>query len=385
MQLFLNMPVIQFFLRSNNDKAKNQVLYCRITLNRTTAEFSTKEKVFKTDWDQQNQKHKSKDKTKDRYIQSLIETTTYKIKTKAIHLSEAITAKELLDQMHQKPKEVVLLTNLIERYISDISATGRSAPGTIKNHKIKNQNLELYQSYTRTKYTAESFDLVEAEKFKDWFQDHKATNNVTTANRNVLFYKNALQHAAKKGLIKNFSLSLFVGEKDKIKEPIYLTENEVLRLISHQFESVMLQKVKDLYLFQITTGLSFADLWSKFQVECTESGKVLTGARAKNGQEFFVPLDPVAEMILGKYENKLPIYCNAVYNRMLKEIAGILSIDKKLTTHTGRKTFATLQDSKGWSRESIALMLGHRSVKTTEMYYIGNSFARIENEFRSRV
>lgn len=379
------MTVIQFFLRSNNDKAKTHVLYCRITLNKTTAEFSTKEKVNKTDWDQQNQKHKSKDKNKDRYILSLIETMTYKIKTKAIHLLGEITAKELLDQMQNKPKETVLLVNLIEKYISDIVASDRSAAGTIRNHKIKLQNLILFQSYAKIKFSEETFNLVTAEKFKDWFLVHKATTNVSTANRNVLFYKNALQYAAKKGLIKTFALSLFIGEKDKIQDPIYLTEIEVLSLISHEFQSPMLAKVKDLYLFQITTGLSFSDLWSKFVIETTPSGKVLTGSRAKNGQAFFVPLDPVAEMLLEKYENKLPIYCNAVYNRILKEIAAILSIDKKLTTHTGRKTFATLQDSKGWSRESIALMLGHRSVKTTEMYYIGHSFARIENEFKNRV
>ena len=77
--------------------------------------------------------------------------------------------------------------------------------------------------------------------------------------------------------------------------------------------------------------------------------------------------------------------CNAVYNRILKEIAAVLNIDKKLTTHTGRNTFATVQDSKGWRRESIALMLGHKSIKRTEIYYVGNSFARIENEFRGRM
>lgn len=381
MQLFLNMPIIHFFLRKNNDKANSHVLYCRITMNRTTAEFSTKEKICKDAWDQQNQRHKSKDKAKDKFIQSLIETTTYKIKTKAIHLSETITAKELLDQLQQKQPKTILLLDVIDQYILSLA---NAAPGTIRNHRIKQKNLELYQNHTKKQFTAESFDLVEAERFKDWFSAKNATSNVTTANRNVLFFKNALQYAAKKGLIKCYALNIFVGAKDKVKAPVYLTEAEIMRILNYQFESVMLRKVKDLFLFQSFTGLSFADIWSKFRIQETESGKVLIGTRAKNGQDFFVPLDPVAEMILDKYDHKLPKYCNEVYNRLLKEIAALVGINKRITTHCGRKTFATLQDSKGWTRESIALMLGHKSVKTTEMYYIGNSFSRIENELRLR-
>lgn len=381
MQLFLNMPVIHFFLRKNNDKANSHVLYCRVTLNNTTAEFSTKEKITKEHWNQSTQKHKSKDKAKDNFIQSMIESTTYKIKTKAIHLSETITAKELLDQLNQRPKDIVHLVDVIDQYIQ---AQSNAAPGTLRNHKVKLQNLISFQELCKQKFTPESFDLVVAEKFKDWFCRKNGTTNVTTANRNVLFFKQALQYAAKKGVIKTFALSVYVGEKDKIKDPVYLTESEVLRLLSHTFENTMLQRVKDLFLFQISTGLSFGDLWSDFEIKETEAGKVLIGSRAKNGQEFFVPLDPVAEMILDKYNCQLPRYCNEFYNRLLKEIAAILNINKKLTTHTGRKTFATIQDGNGWSRESIAMMLGHRSVKTTEIYYIGQSFSRIENEFSRR-
>ena len=63
----------------------------------------------------------------------------------------------------------------------------------------------------------------------------------------------------------------------------------------------------------------------------------------------------------------------------------ICGISKRVTTHTARKTFATLKDTEGWTRESIAKMLGHKSIKTTERYYISETNARIEQEMNSRL
>jgi integrase len=77
-------------------------------------------------------------------------------------------------------------------------------------------------------------------------------------------------------------------------------------------------------------------------------------------------------------------YVNAFYNRELKEIARRLKIRKRLTTHSGRKTFATLQNEAGWSIESIALMLGHNSIKTTETHYIGRTPKRLFDELHRR-
>lgn len=98
-----------------------------------------------------------------------------------------------------------------------------------------------------------------------------------------------------------------------------------------------------------------------------------------------MPLENELPMtILEKYSFQLPKYENAVYNRMLKELAAICGIDKRITTHTGRKTFATLMDGNGWTRETISLMLGHSKTQTTEMYYIGKGSTRLINELKKR-
>lgn len=138
-----------------------------------------------------------------------------------------------------------------------------------------------------------------------------------------------------------------------------------------------------MFIFQCVTGLAYGDIWGKFEFLESNGKKIIQGKRSKNNQTFFVPLSAIAESILEKYNFQLPRYCNAVYNRIIKEVCACCGIFKKVSIHTARKTFATLQSEKGWSLESVALMLGHSSVKTTEMYYLGKSFVRIENELKN--
>jgi integrase/recombinase XerD len=384
--LFINMPTIHFFVRSNNDKSKTFVLYCRVKVNGTTSEFSTKEKIDLACWNQSSQKYKCKSKTKTHYVNSLLETISYKIKTKSLQYNDELSAKELIQKVFEREKKEKILTllEIIDLYIDELKQRGTTASGTIKAHTIKKNNLIHFQTFTKQIFDAENFTPVIAEKFKEWFRVTKKTENVTSSNRNVLFYKIALKFALKKGFIQHFSLYNYTGEKDPVKDPVFITKQEFETMLKQTFASKMLIQCKDLYIFQCATGLSYGDLWSDFEIQELNEEKVITGKRTKNGQAFFIPLNDVAESILFKYDYSLPRYCNAVYNRILKEIASVCGIEKRLTTHTGRKTFATLLNDDGWSRESIALMLGHNSVKTTELYYLGKSFNRIENELKHR-
>ena len=69
-----------------------------------------------------------------------------------------------------------------------------------------------------------------------------------------------------------------------------------------------------------------------------------------------------------------PIYSNQKTNEYLKEIATSCGIDKDISFHMARHTFATLTLSKGVPIESVSRMLGHKNIKTTQIY------ARITNK-----
>ena len=378
--MLFNMPKITFFLRGNNDKSESFSLYCRVTYNGTKTEFSTGEKLEPGTWDQLSQKAISTRK-KEKYIETLIESITYNLKTIAL-VNELETALDLVDKFKRKRKPLPALTGIIEDYISSVRP--KIKPGTIRNHFVKLSNLRAYELELKKEFNSNTFGMVEAERFKEWFMNRSSTTNVDTANRNVLFFKQALQNACRLGIIDTFELIKYKGEKDKVKPATFLTMQDLTILQSANFQSIMLIQIRDLFLFQCYTGLSFGDIWSEWNIKKVKTGTVITGTRKKNGQTFFIPMNEKAIMILERYKNKLPRYCNEVYNRILKEIGAVCGFNKVLTSHVGRKTFATLMDSDGWSRETVASMLGHRSIRTTEIYYLGESTSRIEREMMRR-
>ncbi len=376
--MLFSMPKITYFLRSNNDLAQSYILYCRVTLNGSNAEFSTKERLKSPEWDQRAQCFVGSAR-KTVYFATLTETLTYKIKSAAL-FGDFQTARELLDSL-KKQKVPVKMENLIESYVE---ACAVIAAGTRRNHRVKLANFRAYQDAQKKQFTPDNFGLIEAERFKAWFIKRAQTTRVDTANRHITLFKSALYFHYKKGEIKAFELMHYKGEKDKVPPVVFLTPLELEHLKKCPFKSPMLSKVRDLFLFQCYTGLSYADLWGAWEIHTTAAGAVIEGVRKKNAQAFYIPLQAEALEILNLYLGVLPQYTNEVYNRILKEIAAIAGIDKRLTTHTARKSYASLMNTRGWSRESVGAMLGHRSSRTTETYYIGRDFSRIEMEMKKR-
>ncbi len=371
------MPKITFFIRNTN------ILYCRVNLNGTSSEFSTGERLNLKYWNQDAQSYSIKKSV----VNTIIESLTFKIKSKSA-LNDYASARELIQAMKPKKNMEVkaYLSDLVLAYIESQKPIMKA--GTITNHYIKYENLLKYEIFRKKKFdmnsSKDSFDLPESENFKEWFISDKKTFNKSTASRNLEFYRNALRLALKKRIIKPFELELLDIERDKPKKPVQLSKKEIEKLQNSDLGSKTLNQIKDLYLFQIGTGLSYVDLYASWHIQKSDLGYILEGIRAKNNQTFFVPIDKSTFEIVEKYNFELPKYTNQKYNYYLKIVAGMLAINKKLTTHTGRKTFATIQNDQGWSIESIAIMLGHNSIKTTESYYINKSINRLENEIRTR-
>lgn len=376
--MIFNMAKVHFFLRSNNDKKQSYCIYCRLTYKGTKTEFSMGEKIQRKEWDQSGQKMKG-NSPKAKFIKTLLERTAYNIKSHSL-LSEFSSAKELMESMRRSSEPQRELIDFVNDYIESVA--DRIKPGTLRNHKIKLQNLVDYQKHRKQTFYPDNFTIPEGEKFKQWFQDKNETTNVTTATRNINFYRQSLEYAVKTGEIQSFPLQHFKGEKDPKRPNVFLTIDELQRIIMLKPDNIQLTRIKDIFLFQCYTGLSYGDIWSDWEVKEYDGQRLLEGVRSKNGQRYYVPLSNEALEIIHKYPEGLPRYHNVVVNRILKELAIMANIEKRITSHTGRKTFATIQDSLGWTRESVAKMLGHKSISTTEDYYLGESDQRILEEMR---
>ena len=152
----------------------------------------------------------------------------------------------------------------------------------------------------------------------------------------------------------------------------YLTESEIKKLYSQVFATERLTRIRDLFIFQVYTGLCYSDMaaLTTANIEVGIDGKqwVIIN-RAKTNNRCAIPLLPIALEILIKYNYKLPVVCNQDMNRYLKEVGKLCSITKLLTTHIGRHTFATTVClGHGIPIETVSKLLGHTSLVTTQIY-----------------
>lgn len=165
-----------------------------------------------------------------------------------------------------------------------------------------------------------------------------------------------------------------LGYKPVNKE--FLIESEIKKLMKKKFSAKRLEEVRDVFLFQIFTGLAYIDAANLTKDNIFEDGfgqKWIRLTRQKTSVQANIPLLDVPLSILKKYsrlENGklLPIHTNQKMNEYLKEIAALCGINKRLTTHCGRHSYATLMLTKGVSIESVSKMLGHTNITTTQIY-----------------
>ena len=160
-----------------------------------------------------------------------------------------------------------------------------------------------------------------------------------------------------------------IGRKTKIVR--FLTEEEVKRIKDKEIPNKRLERIKDLFLFQCFTGLSYCDmaLLEPEDFKSNEEGiQYLRKNRKKTGVEFFIVLLPEALDIAKKYNYKLPLISNERYNSYLKELGTICKIEKPMHSHIGRHTAATYLLNKSVPMEMVAKVLGHSTTKQTRHY-----------------
>lgn len=119
------------------------------------------------------------------------------------------------------------------------------------------------------------------------------------------------------------------------------------------------------------TGISYADLAKfNFKRDVQKRGNkyVILDIRLKTEENYFIVLLSPAMEILKKYDYVLPIISNQQYNLRLKIVADYAGLDRNLTVHMSRHTFATMCLNNGVKMENVSKMLGHTNVRTTQQY-----------------
>ena len=158
--------------------------------------------------------------------------------------------------------------------------------------------------------------------------------------------------------------------KGSNKERNPLDESELLKMRNLKCTG-HLERARDLFIFMAYTGLAFCDMelfdFDTMTVKRTDY-TYIDGERLKTGSNFFTPILPPAMDVLKKYNYKLPLISNQKLNEYCHVIEALCQINKPVTCHIGRHSFATLMISYGFPLESVKKMLGHKDIKTTQIY-----------------
>jgi site-specific recombinase XerD len=160
-----------------------------------------------------------------------------------------------------------------------------------------------------------------------------------------------------------------------------INSKELIALANKEFTIERLRHVRDMFLYSCYTGLSYielAELTPNNIITGIDGGLWISTSRAKTDTGVRVPLLPQAIELMEKYRDDpralnngtvFPVISNQRMNGYLKEVADICGITKTLTFHIARHTFATTVTlSNGVPIESVSKMLGHTSIRTTQIY-----------------
>ncbi|OAD42852.1 site-specific integrase [Polaribacter atrinae] len=193
-----------------------------------------------------------------------------------------------------------------------------------------------------------------------------------TVYRSIQRVKKIIQFAISENYLKKDPFHLYKNKKHKTVI-IYLTDVELKKLEKHNFSQVRLQQVKDMFIFCCYTGLAYTEMstLTTKNIEIGFDGKEwIQMIRKKTNRKISIPILPKAREILDKYDDKLPTLSNQKFNSYLKEISELVGINKKLTHHTARKTFATtVLLFNNVPMEIVSELLGHSNMNVTQSHY----------------
>ena len=380
---------ILFYLRKNYlDKEGKACIMIRITLNGDISQFSSKLSIEPESWDTKNNKALGKS-THARQLNSLLEEINRSIRNcyHEIEVRESyVTAEKVRNLFLGFETKQRSLLELFRRHNDDFSKLiGVSkSKSTLEKYQRCYHRLE---DFMKSKYRISDIAIKEIKhEFITDFETYLRANSKCNENTTAKFmqtFRRIILIAKNNGWI---FVDPFANYKIRLKrvDRGYLTDQEIQRILNKEFSTSRLEQVRDLFIFSCFTGLSYIDvkqLRSKDICLSFDNKPWIMTKRQKTDTPVNVPLLKIPLSILKKYEGSLPndlllpVLSNQKMNAYLKEIADLCGIDKNLTFHMARHTFATTTTlSKGIPIETVSKMLGHTNISTTQLY------ARITNE-----
>lgn len=196
-------------------------------------------------------------------------------------------------------------------------------------------------------------------------------------NKNLCWLNRLIYIAVDKEIIRCNPLEDVEYEKKNPPKLKHISRKDLQLLMKTPFEDVKMELARRIFIFSSFTGFAYVDvkgLYPHHISETADGKKYIRKCRAKTDVEAFIPLHPVAERILSLYnttDREQPVFPLSSRDVMWWEIHGVgvaLGFKENLSYHQGRHNFGTLLVSAGISIESVAKMMGHTNLTSSQIY-----------------
>ena len=387
--LFMKANITNLFYvkRAKANKDGLVPIFQRITINGKRIERSTGKYIDNSLWLTEAAKMKGKSeeaRSINSYLVQLLQEVVDAEKDITIN-RKVVNFLSMKDKLIGKDENERTFIPIFQEHNDRILAlveTKEYAIGTWKNfgNTLKHFKTFLLKKYRKDDILIEEIDYALLSDFDFYLRTKsiKCNNNAVIKHIKQLYkiYNICLNNEwVYKNPFKKFKPKTTAVDRG------YLNFTEVKLLIDNQELNPKLELVRDAFVFSCYTGLAYIDAYNLKRSNITigiDGDKWIFINRAKTEAPSHIPILPIAHELLQKYKDDprtinsgkaLPLISNQKMNKYLKELAAACKITKRLTFHLARHTFATtITLTNGVPLESVGKMLGHRSIKSTQIY-----------------
>ena len=372
---------ILFYINRQKTKADDKTaIFCRVTIDGRSTTMTTGEECPPAEWNsRQGTTGEKKINQRLAAFRELVEKTYAEMLTK----DGVVSAELLKNRLQGVAAAPATLLAMSEAELQSVKAcVGRSrSEGTYRNHTYSDKMLrEWIESKGQKEMPIDAVTEGMFEEFRFYLKKKRFT--AKTVNRHLCWFSRLMYRAVSKRIIRYnpFEDATYEKEERKIR---FLQKSDVAKLMALKVNDKEAEQARQMFIFSCFTGLAIADMerlkFSHIQT-AADGRRYIRKERQKTKVESVVPLHPIAEVILSRNQEGQALkeesdglvfphdYSRSAMNNKLSTVGLACGIRQRLSFHMARHTFGTLSLSAGIPIESIAKMMGHASISSTQIY-----------------
>jgi site-specific recombinase XerD len=381
-----DMIKVLFFPRKTKRNPEGLApIYLRVTVNGQRFEVATSRFVGLEMWSAKAGRvsGSTKEAKELNGFLDVLQAKAFDIQKKLITVGVDVTVESFINLWQGKKEKARMLLEIFAHHNRQVEELigHQYSRATFKRYETSLDHtrnfIKEYFNQTDLAITQLKYQFITDYEF--WLKTKRKCNHNSTI-KYLTNFKKIVNICLKNGWLDKNPFIGFKMTKRDVDRP-YLSQEELDLIKSKTFVSDRLNQVRDIFLFSCYTGLAYVDTQKLTPADVSigiDGEKWIFTKREKTETASRIPLLPPALEVINKYSNHpkclnsnrlLPLLSNQKMNGYLHEIEAICGINKNLTYHTARHTFATTVTlTNGVPIESVSKMLGHKSLRTTQHY-----------------